>query len=183
MSTRSTAVLTRQSRRGRKVSQLTRGRLRYLRASAQKTRLVVDQIRGRRVDAARALLRNSRKAVARDVLKLLMSAVANTENRAEAGLVDTDELFVTRAFVDEGPVAKRIQPAPMGRAFPILKRSCHVTIELGTISRDRLRRQIPWDRRYIRSGSGSATPRPGTRAGSPSGASYGKLLLEDVEAA
>ena len=108
--------------------------LRYLRSSAQKTRLVVDQIRGKRVDEARALLKTSRKSVARDVLKLLMSAVANTENRPEAaGMIDQDELYVTRAEVGEGPAMKRIQPAPMGRAYPIRKRTCHVTLELGSL--------------------------------------------------
>ena len=108
--------------------------MRFLRVSAQKTRLVVDQIRGRRVDDARAYLRSCRKAVARDVYKLLMSAVANTENSERAALVDTEELYVTRAHVDGGPMAKRAQPAPMGRQYPIMKRHCHVTIELGTPS-------------------------------------------------
>jgi large subunit ribosomal protein L22 len=62
-----------------------------------------------------------------------MSAVANTENQGQSvGLVDTDQLVVRRLVVDEGPSAKRIQPAPMGRAFRIIKRTCHVTIEIGT---------------------------------------------------
>jgi large subunit ribosomal protein L22 len=122
----------------RKMSQLTvasTAKMRYLGSSAQKTRLVVDMIRGHRVDEARALLRNSRKAVARDILKLLMSAVANTENApGGAGMIEPEELFVTRAEVGEGPMQKRIQPAPMGRAFPIHKRSCHITLELGTLA-------------------------------------------------
>jgi len=123
-----------KARKGAKVSVASSATLRYLRSSAQKTRLVVDQIRGRRVDEARALLRASKKAVARDLLKLLTSAVANTENApGGAGMLDAEELYVTRAEVGEGPALKRIQPAPMGRAFPIQKRTCHVTFELGTL--------------------------------------------------
>lgn len=123
---------------GSKASIASTATLRYLRSSAQKTRLVIDQIRGRRVDEARALLRVSKKAVARDVLKLLTSAVANTENApGGAGMLDAEELYVTRAEVGEGPSLKRIQPAPMGRAFPIQKRTCHITLELGTLGETR----------------------------------------------
>ena len=111
---------------------VSKARLRYLRGSAQKTRLVVDQIRGKRVDEAGDLLKNSRKRAAAHIYKVLMSAVANTENAADAALIDTDELRVVGAWVDEGPVMKRIRPAPMGRAFPIRRRTCHVTLELGT---------------------------------------------------
>ena len=136
MSIRNSAVPARIAR-ARKEKQLTvvsEATLRHLGSSAQKTRLVVDQIRGRRVDEARALLQASRKAVARDLLKLLLSAVANTENRQDLmAMLDADQLVVTRAEVGDGPVLKRIQPAPMGRAYPIRKRSCHVTFELGGI--------------------------------------------------
>ena len=111
---------------------VSKAKLRYLRGSAQKTRLVVDQIRGKRVDEAGDLLKNSRKRAAGHVYKVLMSALANTENNADAALIDTDELSVVRAWVDEGPVMKRIRPAAQGRAFPIHKRTCHVTLELGT---------------------------------------------------
>ena len=121
---------------GPTVTVASRARVRYLGKSAQKTRLVINEIRGKRVDQARAFLRNCRKSVAVDVLKLLMSALANTESRADkAAMLDVDELLVTRAQVDEAPSMKRTQPAPMGRAYPILKRYCHVTIELGTHGR------------------------------------------------
>lgn len=110
-------------------------KVRHLRGSAQKARLVIDQIRGKRVDEAGDLLRNSRKRAAQHIYKVLMSAVANTENAPDAALVDTDELKVVRAWVDEGPVMKRIRPRAMGRAFPIHKRSCHVTVELGTFAK------------------------------------------------
>ena len=125
--------------RARKSASLTSASsatLRYVRSSAQKTRLVVNQIRGQRVDEARALLMASRKAVARHVLKLLLSAVANTENRPDVkAMADVDELYVTRVEVGDGPAMKRIQPAPMGRAYPIRKRTCHVTIELGSLGK------------------------------------------------
>jgi large subunit ribosomal protein L22 len=136
VSIRNSAVPARiaYARKAKKLTVVSEATLRHLRSSAQKTRLVVDQIRGRRVDEARAVLQASRKAVARDLLKLLLSAVANTENRQDLmAMLDADQLVVTRAEVGDGPVLKRIQPAPMGRAYPIRKRSCHVTLELGGI--------------------------------------------------
>jgi large subunit ribosomal protein L22 len=124
-----------RARKTEKLAVASTAKLRYLRASAQKTRLVVDQIRGLRVDEARAILKNSVKRVAHDVLKLLQSAQANTESRPDsAAMFDVDDLYVTRAWVDEGPTQKRTQPAPMGRAYPIRKRTCHVTIELGSLA-------------------------------------------------
>jgi large subunit ribosomal protein L22 len=104
-------------------------RLRYLGTSAQKARLVVDLIRGQSVGEALARLRFTKKAVARDVLRLLDSAVANARQKHQE--TDVDRLYVRTAFVDGGPSLKRIRPAPMGRAFRVLKRMCHVTIGLG----------------------------------------------------
>ncbi|MBI4160852.1 MAG: 50S ribosomal protein L22 [Acidobacteria bacterium] len=103
-------------------------RLRFLRGSAQKARLVVDTIRGRPVGEALAILRASRRAAARDVAKLLRSAVDNAKQKQEG--IDVDRLFVSRAFVDGAPMMKRIRPRAQGRAFRILKRSCHMTIEV-----------------------------------------------------
>lgn len=103
-------------------------RLKYLGTSAQKTRLVVDLIRGKGVGEATATLRFTKKAVARDLARLLDSAVSNARQKRQD--VDVDRLYVKTAFVDGGPSLKRIQPAPMGRAFRILKRMCHVTIGL-----------------------------------------------------
>lgn len=105
-------------------------RLRYLQASPQKVRLVVDMIRGKGVEEAATILQLSKKAVSRDVAKLLKSAVANAENRDDA--VDIDRLYVKEIFVDGGPVLKRIQAAPQGRAHRILKRQSHITIKLAT---------------------------------------------------
>ncbi len=103
-------------------------RLRYLGTSAQKARLVVDLIRGKNVGEALATLRYTHKAVARDIGRLLDSAVANARQKRQG--VDVDRLFVRTVFVDGGPMLKRIRPAPMGRAFRVLKRMCHVTIGL-----------------------------------------------------
>jgi large subunit ribosomal protein L22 len=97
----------------------------YLRFSAQKGRLVVDQIRGKKVlDAATALAFSDRGA-AREVMKVLKSAVANAENNH--GL-RADELYVSAAYVDEGPTFKRFKPRARGRADRINKRTCHVTV-------------------------------------------------------
>jgi large subunit ribosomal protein L22 len=110
-------------------------RLRYLQGSAQKVRLVVDLIRGKKVQEAVNLLKVTNKAAARHVEKCLKSAIANAENRDDH--VDVDRLYVKEVFVDAGPMAKRIRPAPMGRAFRILRRLSHITIKLDTLSGDR----------------------------------------------
>ncbi len=111
-------------------------RLRYLQASPQKVRLVADLIRGRDVEEASTLLQLSTKAAARPLSKLLRSAVANAENRAENQQrgVDEGQLYVKEIFVDGGPTLKRLRPQPMGRAFRILKRQSHVTIKLDSRS-------------------------------------------------
>jgi large subunit ribosomal protein L22 len=106
----------------------TKAKLRYLKASPQKVRLVVDQVRGLKVGEAIQILRFTRKTVARDLEKLLRSAVANAENGTQS--VDVDDLVVAKIYVDEGPREKRIQPAPMGRAYQIQKRKSHVTVHL-----------------------------------------------------
>ena len=102
--------------------------LKYLKASPQKVRLVVDLVRGKKVEEALQILRFTRKSCARDLAKLVRSAVANAENK-EAN-VDTDDLVVAKIFVNEGPREKRVQPAPMGRAYRIQKRKAHVTIHV-----------------------------------------------------
>jgi len=107
---------------------VAKARMMYLRSSAQKTRLVVDQIRGMGVNQAVALLVESPKSVARDIVKVLRSAVANAEKGDQR--VDADTLYVSRAAVDGGPSLKRIRPATFGRAFRVLKRTCHITLEL-----------------------------------------------------
>ena len=102
--------------------------LRYLKASPQKVRLVADLVRGKKVEEALAILRFTRKGCAKDLEKLLRSAVANAENKENAP--DVDELVVSKIYVNEGPREKRIQPAPMGRAYRIQKRKAHVTVHV-----------------------------------------------------
>src|SRR4030095_9081372 len=105
-------------------------RLRYAPGSAQKMRLVADLIRGKGVQEAVNLLEVTNKVAARHVRKCLKSAIANAENREDG--VDFDRLYVKEIFVDGGPVAKRVRPAPMGRAFRVLRRQSHITIKLDT---------------------------------------------------
>ncbi len=101
---------------------------RYVGTSPRKMRLVIDLIRGRGVEEALSILHFSPKHAARTAEQVLRSAISNFQNKDEAGRVDTAQLFVKTAFVDGGPVAKRISPAPQGRAFRIRKRSNHITI-------------------------------------------------------
>jgi large subunit ribosomal protein L22 len=107
---------------------IARARLRYLGVSAQKTRLVIDQLRGRRVGDALAILHYSEKRVARELEKLVKSALANAQQAQPE--VDVDALVVARATVDDAPPLKRSRARSMGRVYRILKRSCHVTIDL-----------------------------------------------------
>jgi large subunit ribosomal protein L22 len=108
---------------------LVRARARYVRSAPRKARLVMDHIRGKRVEQAQAILTHAPRAVSGDILKLLNSAVANAESAYELG---PDELTVRRAFVDEGPTIKRFRPRALGRATKINKRTSHMTIELTT---------------------------------------------------
>ena len=107
-----------------------RAQLRFLRATPRKVRLVADLIRGKGVQDAVNILHLTNKHAAKDLEKLLKSAIANAENRDEP--VDVDRLFVKEVMVDGGPTMKRFRPAPMGRGFRVLKRSSHVTIKLDT---------------------------------------------------
>jgi len=103
---------------------------RTTRQSPYKMRLVIDQIRGHRVNDALALLRFSKKHASEQIEKTLLSAVANIQQAARAAntSVDEDALVITKAIVNEGPKLKRWTPAAMGRATPMLKRTSHVEI-------------------------------------------------------
>jgi large subunit ribosomal protein L22 len=105
---------------------------RAVRQSARKMRLVIDQIRGRAVPEAYAILRFSKKLAAKQIHKVLKSAVANAEQRAlrENAALDVDRLRVKYAVVNEGQSLKRFTPAAMGRATPIKKRTSHVEIHV-----------------------------------------------------
>jgi large subunit ribosomal protein L22 len=99
---------------------------RYVRVSAQKARLVVDLIRGRKANDAIITLRSTNKRIAPAVEKVLHSAIANAQNLNED--VDVDALRVTEAYVNEGPRMKRVRPAPMGRAYRYQRRMAHIAI-------------------------------------------------------
>jgi large subunit ribosomal protein L22 len=104
----------------------TMARARFVRVSARKARLVLDQIRGKSVGEALATLEYTPRAAARLVEKVLRSAVANAEHNHQVR--NLDDLRVVRAIADGGPMLKRIQPRAMGRAFGIKHRTSHLTI-------------------------------------------------------
>ena len=112
---------------------IVRARSKYVRSAPRKARLVMDHIRGKEVEQARAILNHAPRAVADDILKVLNSAVANAESAYELG---PDELRIFKAFVDEGPTIKRFRPRALGRATKINKRTSHMTIELTTTQRN-----------------------------------------------
>ena len=96
-------------------------------SSPRKMRYVVDMVRGMEVNRALGTLRFSKKQAAKDVEKLLRSAIANWENKTERK-ADEVVLYISKAFVDEGVTMKRMRPAPQGRGYRIRKRSNHVTL-------------------------------------------------------
>lgn len=102
-------------------------KLRSAMISAQKARLVADQIRGQKIDQALNILAFSEKKAAHLVKKVLESAIANAEHNEGA---DVDDLRVSEIFVDEGMTMKRIQPRAKGRADRIMKRTCHITVKV-----------------------------------------------------
>ncbi|MEP0201545.1 MAG: 50S ribosomal protein L22 [Halioglobus sp.] len=102
-------------------------KLKGARISAQKARLVADQVRGMPVEQALSMLEFSNKKAAHLVKKVLDSAIANAENNEGA---DVDELKVSSIYVDEGMTMKRLRPRAKGRADRILKRSCHITVKV-----------------------------------------------------
>lgn len=104
--------------------------LRNIRMAPNKMRLVVDQIRGEPVERAREILRFSRKRAAYFVDRVLLSALGNADARSE-GRIGADELVVRDAYCDEGTRLKRFKSGPMGRARPIIRRMCHLTVVLG----------------------------------------------------
>ncbi len=101
---------------------------RYVNSSPRKMRLVIDLIRGRSIPEALSILHFSPKHAAKVAEKVVRSAVSNLQNKDEAGRVDPETLYVKEVFVDGGPGMKRMLPAPMGRAYRIVKRSNHLTV-------------------------------------------------------
>jgi large subunit ribosomal protein L22 len=103
-----------------------RAEARYIHISPQKARLVVDLIRGVKAGDAINILRSTNKRIAPTVEKVLRSAIANAENKTES--VDVDKLYVSEAYVNDGPRMKRIRPAPMGRAYRYQRRISHIVV-------------------------------------------------------
>jgi large subunit ribosomal protein L22 len=106
-----------------------RAQAKWVHSSARKARLVTDLIRGRSVPEARTILAFSQRAVAEDVEKVLRSAVANAESRPDLHW-SGDDLVIVTAFADEGPTLKRHRARARGRVGRIMKRTCHITLEL-----------------------------------------------------
>jgi large subunit ribosomal protein L22 len=104
----------------------------WVRMSPRKARLVIEHIRGRSVPEARTVLAFTQRAAAREIEKVLSSAVANAEANHD---LDGDDLVVAAAYVDEGPVMKRWRPRARGRAARIRKPTCHITVKLTTVER------------------------------------------------
>ena len=104
----------------------------WVRMSPRKARLVIEHIRGRSVPEARTVLAFTQRAAAREIEKVLSSAVANAEANHD---LDGDELVVAAAYVDEGPAMKRWRPRARGRAARIRKPTCHITVKLTTVER------------------------------------------------
>ena len=129
----------------------------YIRTSAQKAGLVLDLIRGRDVNAALATLRFARKGVARDVEKVLRSAIANAQQKEGFG-GDVERLYVNACYANQGPSQKRIRPAPMGRAFRVVKRTAHLTVQVA---------ERPSEISAVEPVAGEAAP-PATPAPAPS---------------
>ncbi len=104
-----------------------RATARYVRTSAQKAGLVMNLIRGKDVNRALATLKFTRKGIAGDIEKVLRSAVANAQQK-DGFSGDVDRLFVSACYANQGPSMKRVRPAPMGRAYRVVKRTAHLTV-------------------------------------------------------
>lgn len=109
-------------------------RVRHIRVTPQKARRVVDLIRGKQALEALAILKFAPQGASEPVYKLVAAAIANARVKADAAntFLDEQDLYVSRAFVDEGTTLKRFQPRAQGRAFRILKRTSHITVVLAT---------------------------------------------------
>lgn len=109
-------------------------RVRHIRVTPQKARRVIDLVRGKQALEALAILKFAPQGASEPIYKLVAAAMANARVKADAAntFLDEQDLYVSRAFVDEGATLKRFQPRAQGRAFQILKRTSHITIVLAT---------------------------------------------------
>ncbi len=105
----------------------------YLRTSAQKAKLVLDLIRGKKAAEALSILRYTKRSVAREIEKTLRSAIANAvlvADRNQKRRLDEEDLVVSACYAGQGPSQKRVRPAPMGRAYRVIRRSAHITVRV-----------------------------------------------------
>ena len=105
----------------------------YVRTSPQKAKLVLDLIRGKTASEALSILRFTKRSVARDIEKALRSAIANAvyvADKNQKRRLDEDDLYVSACYAGRGPMMKRVRPAPMGRAYQVLKRTAHLTVQV-----------------------------------------------------
>jgi large subunit ribosomal protein L22 len=137
---------------------------RYIRTSAQKAGLVLELIRGKDVNRALATLKFTKKSVASDIAKLLRSAIANAQQK-DGFSGDVDRLFVSACYANQGPSQKRVRPAPMGRAFRVLKRTAHLTVQVS----ERPEQIVP-----VGKAGEDAAPKKRPRAGAVKKAASGK---------
>jgi large subunit ribosomal protein L22 len=158
-----------------------RAQARYVRTAARKARLVLDTIRGRSVPEARSALAFSTRGIAREIEKVLRSAVANAEQNH--GLVG-DSLYISACYADEGPVLKRWRPRARGRAARIHKGTCHITIRLAEIETGEAERRAGLRRRGEASLPGAAEEprrRLRRRAAEPEAVEEPEVEVEAVE--
>ena len=132
----------------------------YVRTSAQKAGLVLELIRGRGVNQALATLRFSRKRIARDIEKVLRSAIANAQQKPGFG-GDVEHLFVSACYAGQGPSQKRVRPAPMGRAYRVVKRTAHLTVHVA--ERAEVVRTTPARRTRVKAETTEAAPAAAAR--------------------
>ena len=113
---------------------IAHARVKHIRVTPQKARRIVDIVRGKQAAEALAILKFAPQSASEPVYKLVASAMANARVKADASnsFLDEQDLVIVRAYVDEGTTLKRFQPRAQGRAFKILKRTSHITIEVAT---------------------------------------------------
>ena len=149
----------------------------YLRGSAQKARLVVDMIRGKRVGEALAILQFTNKRAADSIEKCLRSAIANATEKAERQnvAVDPDDLFVKTCYVDMGPTKhrRRVRPAPQGRAYREQRHFCHVTVMVSTDGQAEVAPATKGKGKNAKAAA-EASPKPAAKAGAKKAAPGGE---------
>jgi ribosomal protein L22 len=151
-----------------------RAQAKWVRTSARKARLVAEHVRGRSVPEARAVLAFTPRAAARDIEKVLASAVANAESRPDLGW-DGDTLYVSSITVDEGPTLKRWRARARGRVARIKKRTCHITVTLAPV-------ELPVEAPSRRGAKAGAAPAPAAAPEAQATESVAEPATEETQA-